>query len=80
MSVLRDAELATVAEGKSLRLIGEKQSIRAAVTESRQGRELWRLLLGAALVALVGESILAGRFSRRMKHSAPGYTRQPSVL
>jgi hypothetical protein len=80
VSVLRDVELATVAEGKSLRLIGEKQSIRAAVTESRQGRELWRLLLGAALVALVGESILAGRFSQRMQHSAPGYTRQPSVL
>ena len=71
---MRDADLNAIVSQLSLRLIDEKQGIRSAVTESRQGRELWRILLIAALVLLMMESILAGRFTRRMQGPAVGYS------
>ena len=74
VSVMRDADLNAIVSQLSLRLIDEKQGIRSAVTESRQGRELWRILLIAALVLLMMESILAGRFTRRMQGPAVGYS------
>ena len=80
IAVLRDDTLSTVARSLSTWLIGEKQDIRSAVTESRQGRELWRALLLTALIALIAESILARVFTRRTTGTTEVYARRATEL
>ena len=80
VAVLRDTELNSVVNPLSMRLINEKQAIRSTVTESRQGRELWRILLMAALAILIIEAILARLFTRRLKGTTEVYTRRTAEI
>jgi hypothetical protein len=49
-----------------LRVLEPDDDVLAAIQQSRVGYELWRILLGLALVVLLAEGYLAHRFSRRM--------------
>lgn len=80
VAVLRDAELNAAVGRLHMRLIGEKQGIRAALTESRQGRELWRIILFAALAMLIGEAILARLFTRRVRGTTEVYSRRTAEI
>ncbi|MCY2929531.1 MAG: BatA domain-containing protein [Planctomycetota bacterium] len=79
LAVLRGGKLADVASTLSLRLVGEKDDIQAAVRESRKGREIWFTLLMIALAALAAEAVLGKMFSRRMSHGSQGPSTVPGA-
>jgi hypothetical protein len=59
------AELAATLGDLPVRVIEEGEDIAASVRQTRVGRELWKILIAAALCALVLESIVAKRSVRR---------------
>lgn len=69
VTTLQGPALAAAAWRLPVKLLEETQDVRAAADASRAGRELWRLLLSLALVAVVAESLLARRFVRRSEET-----------
>ena len=61
------AELAAAVADLPVRILEPGDDVAAAVQQARIGRELWKYLLAAALVALLIESIVARRYARRPK-------------
>lgn len=62
-----DVELAGALGELPVQLVTEEQSIAQMVQKSRQGRELWRYLLGAALIVLLVESVVARHYVKHPK-------------
>jgi hypothetical protein len=62
--------LAQAFAGLPVRIVADEAELRSAISESRVGRELWRPLAMLALAMFVAESLLARRFSARMKPAA----------
>jgi hypothetical protein len=68
--VLREPEFTAALKGLPVRLLPESEDVRAAIEQSRVGRELWRVPMVLGLAVLVIEAFLAHRFSKRMMSSA----------
>jgi hypothetical protein len=64
--VLPAERLANALAGLPLRVLPEGENLVTAVRETRVGRELWRMLMLAALAVLALEGYLAYRFSRQV--------------
>ena len=70
LSVLRGRSLESAAHGLSARLIDQDRDLRPLVQSSRSGRELWRTLLGLAILSLVIESFLSRWFAHRLSEES----------
>ncbi len=66
VAVIRGRALATALAGLPLRVIEPGQGVRETESETRNGREIWRYLLGLVLLVLVVEALLGRWFSRRL--------------
>ena len=65
VKVLDSRELSAAVEPLPVRVLGAEANVAAAVAQARTGRELWPLLLTAALVLLAAEAMLARWYTRR---------------
>lgn len=61
------AELAAALDDLPVRIIETGADVASTIQQARIGRELWKYLLAAALIALILESIVAKRYARRPK-------------
>jgi hypothetical protein len=64
--MLAGESLATAVSGLPVQVLPPGQNLVAAIRESRVGRELWQMLMLAALAILALEGFLAWKFSRQM--------------